>query len=396
MSYALRPYQQAAVDAGVNHFRNGKGNGVIVAPTGSGKSLIVAGIAMAMQEPVVVFQPSVEVLTQNLEKLWSYGYEPGVFSASAGRKDMSLITLATIGSAVNRLGEFKRFKHVLVDECHLAHSGSTKKSDDTVSMFKRFTEATGEPRMVGLSATPWRLATNSYGAENRFLTRMSKGLWNDVIHVTQIQELRKLGFLADLEYYFHQGIDTTQLKLNSTGSDYTEASILAAMNGMEYEAKVLNMIERLLKYGRKSILVFTPFVKDAQRIASFLPGTAARVSGETPKAERKDLLDRFKAGDIKVMLNAMVLGIGFDHPALDTVILGRPTASLSLYYQQVGRGLRPHPSKKSTIILDMVGNSNRFGKVEDFVVTKDWKGRWCVKSGERQLTNIYQSKEQFA
>lgn len=394
MIYTPRPYQESAIAAGAAHLRHGKGNGVIVAPTGSGKSLVVAGIAHALDEPVVVFQPSVELLNQNMEKLRSYGYEPAVFSAAAGSKHIDRITLATIGSARNRASEFKRFKHVLIDECHLAHSGSTKKNDESTSMYKQFVDAVGNPRMVGLTATPWRLATNSYGSENRFLTRMQRGLWSEVIHVTQIQELAKLGFMAPLEYYFHQGMDISQLRLNSAGSEFTDASIQAAMHGYDFEARVVNMIERLLKYGRKSILVFTPFVKDAEAIASFLPGIAEAVSGTTHKTQRADIISRFKSGSLKVVTNARLLGIGFDHPALDTIILGAPTASLSRYYQEVGRGLRPHASKKSTIILDMSGNSKRFGKVEDFVITKDWKGKWCVKANGRQLTNIYQNADE--
>ncbi|HNU57766.1 MAG TPA: helicase-related protein [Flavobacteriales bacterium] len=147
------------------------------------------------------------------------------------------------------------------------------------------------------------------------------------------------------------------------------------------------MIERLIRHGRKSILVFVPFVADAQRIASFLPGIAQVVWGDMPADERAKAIDGFKDGSIKVVLNVAVLGIGFDHPALDTIIDASPTMSLAKYYQRMGRGLRQHPSKKSTYILDMVGNSKMFGKVEDLRITKDFRGRWVVMSGNRQLTN---------
>lgn len=397
MTFTPRPYQAAAITAGVNHFRHGKGNGVVVLPTGAGKSIVLAGIAHELGKPVVIFQPGIEIMMQNMEKMQSYGYFPTIFSASAGQKQVSEITFATIGSAANKPDLFKGFGHVIVDECHLAHGKvSTRATETGTTMYKKFLDHIGNPPMVGLSATPWRLASNSFGSENRFLTRMKGGLWNEVIHVTQIQELKAMGFMAELEYFYHQGIDPTQLVLNGSGSEYTEASVLAAMQAYDYEARVINMIERLLRYGRKSILVFTPFTKQAFAIAKFLPDVSAVVTGETPKDERARIIADFKEGRTKVVLNVAVLGIGFDHPALDTVILGAPTMSLSRYYQQIGRGLRPHPSKKSTFILDMVGTSKMFGKVEDFRVTKDFKGRYVVKSGHRQLTNAIVRKPQFA
>lgn len=395
--FVPRPYQEAAIDAGVNHLLHGKGNGVAVLPTAAGKSIVLAGIAHKLQQPILVFQPTTEILYQNYEKMQSYGYFPTIFSASAGQKQVSEITFATIGSAVNKPGLFKKFKHVLIDECHLAHGKtSTRQSDVGETMYKKFLSHLGMPSMVGLTATPWRLASNSFGAENRFLTRMSGGLWNEVIYVKQIGDLKREGFLADLEYFYHQGIDPSQLVLNSSGTEYTEASVLAAMQAFDYEAKVINMIERLINYGRKSILVFTPFTKQAFDIAKFLPGIAEVVTGETPKEERAAIIGRFKSGETKVVLNVSVLGIGFDHPALDTVIDAAPTMSLSRYYQKIGRGLRPHPSKKSTFILDMVGTSKMFGKVEEFRIIKDYRGKWVVMSGGRQLTNTYIRKPELA
>ena len=379
----LRPHQQEAKEACLNHLRNGRGNGVVVAPTSWGKSLLPAAIAAELDEPVLVFQPSLELLQQNLSKMHSYDIMPAVFSASAGSKNIAPVTLATIGSAINKPKLFKGFRTIIIDECHTAQS----RHKGAQSMYRRFWDMMGQPKMIGMTASPWKLMSNSFGAENRFLTRMKDTMWHEVIYVKQIADLKREGYLADMEYFFHRGIDPTQLVLNSTGSEFTEASIRAAMAGGDWEAKVINMIERLIRHGRKSILVFVPFVADAQRIASFLPGIAQVVWGDMPADERAKAIDGFKDGSIKVVLNVAVLGIGFDHPALDTIIDASPTMSLAKYYQRMGRGLRQHPSKKSTYILDMVGNSKMFGKVEDLRITKDFRGRWVVMSGDRQLTN---------
>jgi DNA repair protein RadD len=351
----------------------------------SGKSLYVAGIADKLSDPVLVFQPSREILAQNFEKMVAFGHRPGVFSASAGRKDIRHITFATIGSAINKVEAFKEFRHIIIDECHLADHAH--KGNDT--MFSRFLSEIGNPVVVGLTATPWKLRTNMAGSQNKFITRIQGGMWKDVIHLTQIGDLLNQGFLSKAEYFFHQGIDPNDLKVNSTGSDYTEASVRAAIANHDLEAKVINMVERLLKHGRKNVLIFTPFVENATKIAQFLPGVCAVVSGETPKKERAKILSDFKAGRIKAIANCGVLTVGFDFPELDTVILARPTKSLSLYYQMIGRVLRPHQNKKTAYVLDMVGTSRLFGPVGDFRITKDHKGAWIVKSGDKQLTNSY-------
>ena len=376
-----RPYQESAIQAGVDHLLHGKGNGVIIAPTGSGKSIIIAGIADALDGPVLVFQPSLEILQQNYQKMRAYGHLPAIFSASAGRKQIAHITFATIGSVVNRMGAFSHFKHILVDEAHLA---STHASE---TMYGRFLEHMGRPRIIGLTATPWKLGSNSFGSTNKFLTRMRGKLWNEVIHCTQIQELKTMGFLADLEYFRTKGIDPAQLVLNSNGSDYTDASIRAAFQEEGMTAKIVNITERLVNAKRKSTLVFTKFVEEASIVAGYIKG-AEMVCGETPKKERARILDGFKSGQIPCVTNVGVATTGFDHPALDAIVLARPTLSLSLYYQMVGRGLRVAPGKKSCYIVDMVGLVNRFGHVEDFVMDKDYKGLWSVKSGGRQLTNV--------
>lgn len=388
MKYALRPHQEQAVSAAVEHIRHGKGGGLIVAPTSYGKSLLPAAIASRIHEPICVFQPSLELLNQNLEKMHAYGLDPAVFSASAGSKQISDVTLATIGSAINKPELFRRFRTIIIDEAHLATRRHKLAAGEQQTMYARFLQAMGHPKLIGMTGTPWKLMTNGLGSENRFLTRMKDTIWNEVIYVKQVDELKKDGYLADLEYFYHKGIDPTQLVLNSSGSEYTDASIKAAMMGGHWEAKVLNMIERLLKHGRKSILVFTPFVADSERVAKFLPGIAQVVHGDMGKKERDKAIKDFKSGVVPVTLNAKLLGIGFDHPQLDTIIDASPTMSLSNYVQRIGRGLRQHPNKKSTYILDMCGNTKVFGKVEDIKVTRDYKGKWVVTSNGRQLTNV--------
>ena len=385
-AYVLRPYQQDAVTHGLAYLRNARlagRHGLIVAPTGSGKSLLIARLATALDGPCIVFQPSKELLEQNAGKLRSYGYEPAIYSASAGRRDVGTITLATIGSVVKRTDIFREFPYVLVDECHLVNPKG--------GMYAAFLGALEQARVLGLTATPFRLASNSYGSVLRFLTRTRPRIFRDVVHVTQIADLLRQGYLAPLEYRVRPVISRERLRYNSTGADYTDASVQLAFREAGFGGRLQTEVEQLLSEGRRHILVFTRFVDEAQQLAAAIPG-AAVVTGETPAPERRQVIERFTAGQIRVVANVNVLSVGFDFPELDTVVLARPSVSLGYYYQAVGRAIRPAPGKASALIVDLVGLVPEFGRVEDLVLAPGGATgeKWVVTSrGQRELTNVY-------
>ena len=101
----------------------------------------------------------------------------------------------------------------------------------------------------------------------------------------------------------------------------------------------------------------------------------------------------FKERKFEVLTNCGVLTTGYDYPELDTIVIARPTMSLALYYQIIGRAIRPHPDKECAWVVDLCGNIQRFGKVEDLKLTESRPGLYavCSSSGgrERQLTNVY-------
>jgi DNA repair protein RadD len=112
------------------------------------------------------------------------------------------------------------------------------------------------------------------------------------------------------------------------------------------------------------------------------------VSGDTPKADRERILSNFKSGKTKVVVNVGVLTTGFDYPELDTVVIARPTKSLALYYQMIGRAIRPFPGKNGWAV-DLCGNIKRFGKVDDLTLEEPKSNQWQVTSRGRQLTNVF-------
>ena len=386
--YKLRDYQQQASDAAVSFFNDNKKkyNAIMVLPTGSGKSLIIADIASRLDGHTLVFQPSKEILEQNFKKLCSYGIlDCSIYSASFNSKEISRITFATIGSVKNHTELFGHFKYIIIDECHLVNSKE--------GMYKDFLSNLNS-KVLGLTATPYRLSSSQdFGSMLKFITRTRPAIFKEVIYHVQISTLLDQGFLAKLNYYAMNpiGWNELNLKVNTTGADYTDKSVVREYERVDFYGYLVHIVQRLMqpKRGgkRKGILVFTRFLKEAERLTWSIPGCAI-VSGDTPKNERESILEAFKNGEIPVVANVGVLTTGFDYPELDTTVMARPTMSLALWYQIVGRAIRPHPSKESGWIVDLCGNIKRFGEVSDLKLIDGGNGKWAVFSKDRQLTNV--------
>ncbi len=382
MTYTLRDYQQQSVDAGVAFLTDGTDdNGIEILPTGSGKSLIIANIVKRLDGPCLIFQPTKEILEQNFAKFVSYGYRPAIFSASVGEKRIDQITLATIGSIIRKQDQFQHFKYIIQDECHYANAKG--------GMYQDF-YSEHKARVLGLTATPYRLVTDGYGGSIlKFLTRTRPRVFSKVVHVVQNGDLFAAGHLAKLDYKLvNTGFRTDRLRLNSTGADYTDESVKQHFAELHFRDQIVRCIHRLTELNRRGALVFTRFVEEAEYVAAKVPG-AAIVTADTPKHDREDILARFKRGTIPVVANVGVLTVGFDYPELANIILARPTMSLALYYQMTGRVMRPHPNKESAFVIDMVGLVKKFGRIEDLKLECGPHDTWYVSSQGRQLTNVY-------
>lgn len=379
--YTLRPYQQQAVDKAIEFFTgNPKGNAIEVLPTGSGKSLVIANIAKELDEPLLVFQPTKEILEQNISKLLSYGHHATIYSASCGEKRLSPITFATIGSVIRKTHILKDFKHIIVDECHFCNSKA--------GMYRDLFQELGQVKVLGLTATPYRLVTDGFGGSIlKFLTRTRPRIFRDVIYYVQNEDLFRAGYLSEISYKSVAGFDASQLRLNSTGADYLDASVRKYYQRVGFKDKIVGVVNNLLS-ERRGVLIFTRFIEESESLVSKIPHSAI-VTGKTPRGERELILKSFKSGETKVVANVGVLTTGFDYPELDTIVLARPTLSLALYYQMVGRGVRPHVSKDYTLVVDVCDNFRMFGAVEKLRLVDGGNGKWFISSSGRQLTNIY-------
>lgn len=414
--FVLREYQQEACDIALSELLSpSKKRGVIVAPTASGKSLYTAYIARQLldvkpEAGILVLQPSKELLEQNFEKYQMYGGEASVFSASMNEKEIGHVTYATIGSIKELAHMFQHVRYVIIDECHLvppSEKPTPKKPKPVQSMYVKFLRGLHpDTKVLGLTASPFRMKTYTnpqagrkyYTVENgvklvaeeprnitkiNLLPRERPLFFNHFIHVTQIADLYDLGYLAPLKYIAMR-FDGRFLEFNSTGAEFSEASMIEAMKRNDIMGKLPKMLADAYRKDRKHCLVFMRTVEEAKLMAEKVP-FSNWLSAETKPKDRERIINDFKTGNIKTLFNVAVLTTGFDFPALDTIILARPTASLALYMQMIGRGIRIHPDKEYCAVVDMCDNVKRFGKVEDIRIENDEKLGWCIHNGQGKL-----------
>jgi DNA repair protein RadD len=375
------------VAIGVEFFKTPKMKpSIIVAPTAFGKSIVIAAIAKELGEKLLVLQPSKELLEQNYNKFITLGGEASIYSASMGSKELGDVTYATIGSIINIAGKFKEMgvSKIIIDECDRYPRSKS-------GQLRRFVEGMKATHVLGLTATPLKLQTNMgetgpYSKLVMLTNRSKEGVFfKYILHVSQIQDIVKLGYWTPLVYQSYD-FDTGALVYNSSGAEYTSDSIARSYENQNIGDKIVKKVAEL--QDRKSILVAVPTIEQATNLAKRIP-QAAVVHGGTPKGERDRIIEEFRSQQIRVIVQVNVLTVGFDYPELDCLITGRPTASISWWYQFVGRGTRIHESKKDCIVVDFVGSVERFGKVEELYYKDTGNEEWeLFGEGTKQITGI--------
>lgn len=395
--FTPRPYQATAISK-IKWAMTLEGNDLCAIPTGGGKSLVIAEVANELNTDVLILQPTLEILQQNVEKMKGYVDEEeiGVFSASAGEKIIKKYTFAMIGSVYRKPELFTHFGVVILDECHLLNAKNTG------SMFASFLKDIGNPKVIGFTATPYRNVAGYHRQPNgdleakvtlKLINRMRPLFWNRLIYNINNAELTAQGYLSPLVYEDRTFLDHQKIKLNKSESDFDLDAWETSLTSKEGD--ILEAI-KIASETRNSILVFCPTVKSAHKLADIVPNSAA-VSSKTPPKERARIINGFKDGSIKIVFNMGVLTTGFDHPALDCIILARPTRSITLYYQMLGRGVRIHPSKKDCLVIDFTGTVKELGKVESIVMVKEKMWELKTETGywhNRPLYSYTVRKEQ--
>ncbi len=373
----LRQYQQEALNKMLWSIKL-EGNDICVLPTGAGKSVVIAKLAQELNQPILILQPSKEILEQNYKKLLHYveSKEVGIFSASFDRKEVKRYTFATIQSIYKKPELFVDFKVVLIDECHLVNPKNLN------GMFTTFLKEIGSPKIFGFTATPYRLVT-TYGWQNGCLTagvglklinRVRPAFWKRIIYNIQNSDLIEQGYLCPLTYIDKSVVLQEELPTNKSQSDFDLDAVEKIMS--KKTEKILQAISYAENIS-KSVLVFCVSISQAQELQKLVPDSQI-VTGTTSASMRDVLIRDFKEGIIKTIFNVGVLTTGFDFPELDCIILARPTQSLALYYQMLGRGVRKAEDKTTCNVIDLTNTVSKLGKIETIKLDKVDAGKWDI------------------
>lgn len=413
-----REYQGWATDAFFAFFTSGNdGNPVIAMPTGTGKSVVIAALCSTIlrawpSQRILMLAPTKELVEQNAEKLRSmWPAAPlGICSASLNKYETaSPITFGTIGTVINRREELatkdKPIHLVFVDECHLV---SDNESTQYRKLFDYLLECNPDCKFIGLSATPYRLGVGHI---------IDGGLFTDVCFDSTT--------LDAFNWFIEQGyllpviprptktvLDTEGVKMQAR--EFQAKDLQRAVNKTEITTEAV--AEALdLAADRSHCLWFSTGIDHAEAIGAELEAHGESVVVVHSKSKTRDVdLAAFLAGEVRHCVNFGVLTTGFDFPALDCIIMMRPTQSPGLWVQMLGRGTRPFYAKgfdlatvtgrlaaiaasrkQSCLVLDFAHNTAVLGPINDPQLPKkkgkgtgDAPVKTCGRTGDPPVSNI--------
>lgn len=329
MSLALRPRQIQLYNDISSAFNAGRKTVLAQAPTGFGKTVLVAKMAFdtaAKRKAVVFLVHRRELVTQSMRAFHGMGVKFGVIASGFQSDPRHLVQIASVQTLVRRLGDFGSKGYtppalLIEDECQHVAAGT----------WATVRSAFSGSYKVGLTATPQRL--DGKGLSDYYST---------MVHGPTTAWLIENGYLVRPRVWAPGGIDTKGIRI--IAGDYDKAQLAKAATDAKRQI-VGNLIRHYNLHAKgKRIILFGASVELSQGYAAELNAAGIRaehVDGETATETRDAATARFAQGYTLALSNVDLFGEGYDVPAVDAIGMLRPTASLSLYLQQVGRALRP-------------------------------------------------------
>lgn len=305
-----------------------------------------------------------ELIDQTVATFDEVGIRHGVIAAGRAWQMLERVQVCSIDTLKHRLDVIKQAppKFIMIDEAH--HVGAAG--------WKAVATAFPDAFVVGLSATPERL--DGKGLDDIF---------EDIVIGPSTGQLINDGFLCDYRAFAPTAPDLSGV--HTKMGDFVKSEASAAMDKPTITGDAITHYNRLA--SGQSAVCFCASIEHSQHVALQFRQAgimAWHLDGTTPYGERSEAIRAFRNGEIRVLTNVDLFGEGFDLPSLTASILLRPTKSLALYLQQVGRCLRPHPGKKRALILDHAGNIARHGLPDE---ERQWSltGRAKKKKGGAPL-----------
>lgn len=381
MEFSLRSYQRETINK-MMWARTMDGNDLLSLPQGSGKSVVIAQFAKQINEDVLILQPNRELLCQNVNKLKPYvsDSEIGLYSASVGVKTVSKYTFATIGSIYKKPADFAHFRTVIIDECSLVNPKNLG------TMYMKFLKAVGNPKVYGMTATPFRMDVNydhwgrsKYDIETvhvtKLLNRMKGRFWSRMLHVVHTSDLLEQGYLCPLEYVDMTLVNQDEIPVNKSASDFDLEAYEEIIEPQKQ--KLLAGLQGILE-KHKSVVIFCTSIEQATDLSSYFKKGEV-VSSKTKSKDRDGIIQEFRDGKIQAIFNVNILSFGFDHPQIDAVVLIRPTRSMAWYMQALGRGMRIAEGKTKCMVYDFSGTVKVLGRADTMKIKKSEDG-WNIET----------------
>lgn len=350
---ALRPYQAAALEAVRNTYKEGHRTALVVMPTGTGKTVLFAEISRLAKGPVLVLAHRQELVEQAREKisLWcndvvavEMAHQRGFTRPDGTRPKISVASIQTLRQ---RLKDVPRdaFKIVVVDEAHHATSDSYRAVLDHFDAY-----------LLGVTATPDRSDRVPLGE-----------VFSAVAFSYDMRQAIKDKWLCPIRSFLVQ----TQADFSGIRKVAGELAIREVEDVLTQELHLAEIVTPILRErGERPTIVFAASVAHAHALCRVIneqaddPSCAAALDGSSSFEVRAPVLNRFRRGEIKILVNCSLFTEGFDVPQIALVVIARPVLSRSFYAQMVGRGTRIADGKKDLLVLDFVPGNCRHSLVQ--------------------------------
>lgn len=333
----LRPYQTNGIrdifDAW-NPLTQNLMNVLFQMPTGTGKTTVFSEIvrrARRKEKKVLIVVHRKELVEQIVERLSCFDVEAGIISGTIPPDATKEVQVATIQSLSKR--EYPVADIVIIDECHHAKACTYKKLWDIYP----------KARFLGVTATPIRMSGEGFS-----------DLFDTLINSGQLSYFVEHGYLVKVKHFVGVTPNLSSIKVKM--NDYAQDELGELMQDKELMADLVESYHK--RAEGKKMIVFAVNIEHSEQIVEEYcrEGIAAEhIDANTPKKEREQILKRFRKGETLVLSNVDIVSEGFDVPDCEAVQLARPTKSLALFLQQVGRCMRPSPGKEEGLVLDNAG-----------------------------------------